>query len=256
MRVKCSCQVSASLDNKKAQEEKTTAVQVKIKNTDKFKAIVPEERRADEFNIEFVKDNISKMAIAQGYKVVGFNGYIKTINSILTQINNYKLERSYIIGAPNGFGKTTFVYTALKRLLAQNKKVAPYISLSELAEKKVEYDNELTAKLRNYNKTQNIEKNKDEFTWRDFLDADILFTYLSSLESKQVETSILSHLLKVRSNNGKATIVMVSTPLTAYTTDNKLKEYYWDEMLEYNTRLNRLDRLTHISTYKRYNTNE
>ena len=253
LRVKCNCQVSASLDNKKAQEEKTTAIKVKISNTDKFKAVIPKDRREDEFNIEFVKDNISKMAIAQGYKIIGFNGYINIINLILTQINNYKLTKSYIIGAPNGFGTTTFVYTAIKRLLAQDKKVVPYISLSEIAEKKIEYDNELLARLRKYNRGKIVETDSTGFNWKDYLEADVLFTYLSSLDSKQVESSILNTLLKIRGNNGKATIVIINTTLKAYLTDNKIKEYYWDEMLEYNTKLNRLDRLTHISTYKRYN---
>ncbi len=252
LKVKCSCGLSGNTTKKKEKGE--TALKVKINNSDMLSKIIPQQRLNDEFSTDISAENVREIALFQGCEIVNFDKYIDTLNNILTTINSHKLDKSYLIGAPNGFGKSTFVYTALKRLIARDKKVVPYISLSEIAKLKIEEDDYCLYRLRN-------SKNKEvtvhsEFKWSDFVNADVLFTYLSAVESKEIESAILFNLLQLREKKGKPTVVFISTSLNPYTSDNRLRQYYWNEMLEYIPNRHRLDRLTHISTYKQYRNRE
>lgn len=255
LKVKCSCGLTGSIyNNSKKREEVETAIKVKITNSDTLKRIIPEQRLNDEFSADTSAENVREIALFQGCEIVNFDKYIDTLNNILTAVSSHKLDRSYLIGSPNGFGKSTFVYTALKRLIARGKKVVPYISLSEIAKLKIEEDDYCLYRLRN-------SKNKEvtvhsEFKWSDFINADVLFTYLSAVESKEIESAILFNLLQLREKKGKPTVVFISTSLNPYTSDNRLRQYYWNEMLEYLPNKHRLDRLVHISTYKQYRNRE
>ena len=195
------------------------------------------------------------MAESQGVKVRNFGAYADGLENILTSIAYGKLNRSYIIGAPNGYGKETMVYTAMKLLLAQKKKVVPYKSLVELAGIKADYEQNL---LRQFRGGGTKQSKQERFTWTDYLEADVLFTYLSAVSSKELESDVLYSILSIRAKNGLPTIVMVSFSLDAYVKDPKLRKYYWDDMLAYKVKEGEssLDRLIHISCYKLYKTDD
>ena len=53
-----------------------------------------------------------------------------------------------MIGAPNGFGKTTFANTCIKRLYAKGKK-EPYRSLLEISALRDEYINKWVGNIEN-----------------------------------------------------------------------------------------------------------
>lgn len=254
IKVRCDCQIRAERQTK---IKDTEAPKVKIRDKDKLRLLVPLERRKDEFDTDTSKHNIEEIAKMQNCKIYRYTTYIDTINTILGEIVTSGLKNSYIIGAPNGFGKTTFVYTAIKRLLAQNKKVVPYLPLIELAEKKVEYEARLMEKLKNPRFAGELRKEPDEFIWKDFVEADVLFTFFSSIESKEIESAALSALMTLRASKGRPTIACISTSLNLYTNDTKLREYYWDDMIAYKTDTTKVgvDRLIHRSCYKRYNGN-
>lgn len=253
----CECQHREELKQKKEKEEQekfeAKQLQLEIADRELFELLIPEDRRNSELQMDLVRSHISSMAESQDVKVRNFGVYENALNSIMTSITYGKLNRSYIIGAPNGYGKETMVYTAMKILLAQNKKVVPYKSLFELADLKADYEQRLLRQLRG---SSRVTKNKDKkrFEWVDYLEADVLFTYLSGVGSKELESDVLYSILNIRAKNGLPTIVMASFPLDMYTKDIKLRKYYWDDMIAYKPREGEasLDRLIHVSCYKLY----
>lgn len=248
--LQCDCQLSEYTLKKKRDGR---APKLTVNDMDKLRAIVPLEFRNTEFDSDRLKHDLSNLANTQNIRVYRYNNYIDTINTILAQISVSELKNSYIIGAPNDFGKSTFVYTALKRLIALDKKVVPYLSLVELAELKVEYENRLVDKLKNPRFSEPLRRGKDEVIWKDITDADVLFTRLSSVDSKYVESMVLSALMRLRGSKGKPTIVMAYTPLDPYINDEKLRSLYWDDMLSYTGKEEntKVDRLIHRACYKR-----
>ena len=65
---------------------------------------------------------------------------------------------------------------------------------------------------------------------------------------------MLYDLIKVRSKNGKPTVVMTSQSLQWYTSDAKLMERYWSDILSYKGQITNgvgLDRLIQVACYKR-----
>lgn len=250
---KCDCQLIAKRTPKL---KKSNKPKVNIENQNLLRNIIPLERRKDEYSLEIALERIRKICNSQNCKVAKYDTYTETLNTILGQIITSKLKNSYIIGAPNGFGKSTFVYTALKRLLAQNKKVVPYLSLVELAEKKVEYETRLLEKLKNPRFSKPLRREPDEFIWKDFIEADVLFTFMSAVGSKEIESMILSAIMTLRASKNRPTVVMMSTSIEPYIYDDKLRKYYWDDMFTYSNKEEEVgvDRLIHRSCYRQYNT--
>ena len=247
--IRCDCQSVSNIDK----TVKSRAPQVKIKNTNALTAVVPLEYRNKDFDLEKAKICAGNIAMSLELKVVGYNNYIDTLSSILTSINTSELKNSYIIGAPNGFGKATFVYTAIKRLIAQGKPVVPYLPLIELAELRVEYEDRLLSKLKNPRFSKSLRENPDEYIWKDFVDVPVLFTYFSSVDSKVIESATLSTLMNLRSVKGKPTVVMISSSLDPYISDLKLRQYYWNDMIALTNKESTtgVDRLIHRSCFMR-----
>ena len=176
-------------------------------------------------------------------------------------------KRSYLIGAPNGFGKTSFVNECIITLRKQGFRTVPYITLWELAQIRADNEQRIT------NPYQKFEKNGDKVVYKDrpetdefkkkpeivtnsysyseYINADCLFVGFTNILSKEIESYTLYQLLAIRGAKGLPTIVTISTSIEIYETDPLLKEYVWDEIKNYDENKYCYDRVYHVSCYKR-----
>jgi len=250
IKVRCNC----NFDNKMVKSIKPV---YEIKNVHKELAlelgIIPESRINDEYDRQFAEQRINEIAVKQNCEIINLESYLNTLDFILSSISVGNLRKSFIIGAPNSFSKTTFVYTCLKRLIAAGRKVTNYISLSELAEIRAEWERSLNNyKIRDEIEEEVSERASRKFRWKDYLESDVLFTYLTDLENKRVETRILKIILDIRGPKELPTIVMISGALKPYLNDLELKKFVWNDILSYNDDISSCDRLIHRSCFKSY----
>lgn len=238
--------------------------------------LIPAAYKEVEFDVQHIKENIVAQAVAmkRKFKVANFKRYVETLNGIISSIRTGNVPNcSYLIGAPNGFGKTSFVTTCLKLMLQREWRAAPYISLSELAE--IRADNErrlikgtelVSKKAYNEPEAESTFVYKDptecikmpqvitgRFSWSEYMNSQILFCFFSSIDSKVIESNTLKAILEIRSAKGLPTIAFISTSLNPYKLDYNLKEYVWDEILAYKEDKNCFDRVYHVSCYKNVN---
>lgn len=240
-----------------------------------IESLVPEVYKNSAFDIDKIKDNL-KLDYKEHnhlYKVINFNEYTQTCNGIISAIRMKKLPtRSYIIGAPNGFGKTSFVTECIITLRKHNFRVVPYITLSELNTLRIEEERrmlnpffERVEESNKYNKNEGTlvyyyKGNKGYaktpkvvigcYSYSEYINADCLFVALTSRNSKEAESQMLKQLLNIRAIKGLPTIVTMMESLDIYTRDPILREYVWDEIISYRENENCYDRLYHVSTYK------
>lgn len=236
-----------------------------------FEKLVPEAYRNSSFDVEHIKSNISEAYTRGGkvYRVYRFKDYEGICNSILTTLRLGKVpDRSYLIGAPNGFGKTSFVMESLITLRKAGKIVAPYITLTELAQLRADDEHRLMNSFKKFStdtrdgNTYYVENNDSQeylkrpqivingYSFNEYMNAQCLFVCFSSILSKEVESQMLYQILGIRGAKGLPTIAMISTSLEPYEKDRFLKEYVWDEIKNYNNSQS-YDRVIHISCYKR-----
>lgn len=234
--------------------------------------IVPEKYRNAYFDVDKIKANLREQYTKNGklYKVYKFNDYVSVCTAILSNIRMHVLPtRSYLIGAPNGFGKTSFVNECLITLIKQNYKVAPYISLSELAQIRVDNEHRLMNPYKKYKEVNsdytytemNIKAGYQKvpevvtgrYSYSEYINADCLFVYFTDVVSKDIESHMLYQLLTIRGAKALPTIVMMSTSLEPYENDMILKEQVWDEIKDYSESSNSFDRVYHVSCYKHKN---
>lgn len=253
---------------------------IHVKGGDKQMAVtlglIPRAYMDVEFDVQHIKDNVMAQAkaTARKFKVKRFKNYIQVLSLILSKIRSGSVpDCSYLLGAPNGFGKTSFVTTCLKLMYAQDWKAVPYISLAELADIRVENekrivkgieiksrrtsdeeDYELMYKLQDSSEVIKMPRRQTEcYGWSEYMNADILFCFMSSLDSKVIESNTLKGLLDIRGAKGLPTVVFISTSLEPYKTDHNLREYVWEEILAYKEDTNCFDRVYHVSCYKQPN---
>lgn len=235
--------------------------------------LIPKSYKYAEFNIERIKANIrEQFNTSKGlYKVLRFNEYTELCYNILSTVRMKKLpERSYIIGAPNGFGKTSFVTECLITLNKQGYNVVPYISLWELAQLRIDNEHRMMKPFRKFKLEEdeseklvyNTEPNKfpgymrepevvtGHYSYSQYINADCLFVHLTDASSKDLESHALYQLLNIRGVKGLPTIVMTGQSLDIYIKDTALRELVWDEILTKNKESSYFDRLYHVSTYK------
>lgn len=249
-----------------------------INDVDKASAVenklVPASYKGAYFDEARIKNNIRIQYgnTKQAYKVVKFTEYTSTCFGILTALRLKQLpDRSFIIGAPNGFGKASFVYECLTTMLKAEMRAVPYISLTELAIIKNAEETRLMNgerfEGRNYyygirderyrKDNQFSSKNKEAvellgaYSWAEYINADCLFVFFSDITSKQIESKMLSQILSIRGAKGLPTIALISTSLDPYMMDNSLREYVWDEILDTVRESGSYDRVFHVSCYKR-----
>jgi len=251
-------------------------------------AIIPEAYINTEFDVSKVKDNHRDQSInIRKHEMINFDEYIDITCNILNSIRaGIKLQGSYIIGAPNGLGKTSFVHTALMLMYQKRMRVVPYISLSEIAELKVENEKRLARgvglSLSGRMYSENITYLNDpgdpdrkkfnglsyyqdiddrdyykkpivitgQFSYSEYLNAEILFCFLTEPSSKEIESYTLKSILEIRAAKGLPTIVMVSTSLNPYKNNSVIGPLVWQEILSYNSNKKSYDRLEHISCFR------
>lgn len=242
--------------------------------------LVPEKYKDASFDKNKIKTNIASQYIKSKeiYKVHNFYKYLEVCSEILSTIRSGVIpRRSWIIGAPNGFGKSSFVNECLITMLKRNWVVAPYISLHELAEIRVEEEQRLMKPF-SYKATQGIyEKDGNQYfyneynysngiksediikkptiitsnySWSEYINAKCLFVHFTDVVSKDLESHVLYQLLSIRGAKGLPTIVMMSTSLEPYIKDTNLRELVWDEIIEDNKNKDSYDKLVHVSCYK------
>ena len=110
--------------------------------------LIPPAYKEAEFDEKKIRENIVAQAkeARRRFLVKNFDDYIAVLSEILTSIRSgVMLNKSYLIGAPNGFGKTSFVNTAIKVMVERDWRAVPYISLHELAELRIENEKRLIA---------------------------------------------------------------------------------------------------------------
>lgn len=235
-----------------------------------------------DFDIEKIKRNqtLQAQSTARKFKVINFDKYSELTEGIIATIISRRLpKRSYIIGAPNGFGKTSFANSCILKLFAQNRMCAPYISLTELAQVKIANEQRLLTGLSSksfYERDKNVYYGEDylnilysnmndteyikspihlvsRFSWSEYTSCDVLFCYFTDVGSRIIESEILKTVLNIRGTKGLPTIAMISTSLSPYKNDPKLAEMVWNEILDPNDTMEGYDRLKHVSCYKDYN---
>lgn len=179
--------------------------------------LIPEHRKADIFNEKRVKEVATKVGqvLQVSYVNGSFTKYLAELDNISARIrNNIKLGGSYMIYAPNGFGKTTFANECIKTLFAQEKKCVPYTSLIALARERKKYieRKELFG--------SGGSKKANTYNWMDYIDASVVFLFVDTdmlVENKQV-WGLLSTILEERR---KPTIIFTEVPLNTRESGNQ-----------------------------------
>lgn len=247
--------------------------------------LIPESYKHARFDVDKIKDNLIKQyAKSKLYKIHKFNEYTSICMGILSAIRLNQLpRRSYLIGAPNGFGKSSFVNECIITLKQQGFTAVPYISLWELAQIRIEDEKMLMNPYIHprYKMDEIIDKRRREFeytetnnsfeytntkqvtdyfkkpgtvtglfSFSEYINADCLFVQLTSILSKEIESHTLKQVLDIRAAKGLPTIVMMSTSLEPYINDPVLRDLVWNEILSYNEDDNSYDRVYHIACYK------
>ena len=274
----------------KKKQERIDAKYITIDDIDRQQAvdeaIIPKVYKQSTFDRDKIKENL-KVQYSKNklYKIKKFERYISVCFGILNTFRTRQmLDRSWLIGAPNGFGKNSFVTECLITLRCQGYKVVPYISLLELAQLRVEYERILMEPYKykyddkdghRYSEPKEYKAYMKEpesligrFSFMEYVNADCLFVHFTDVISKEVESHMLYQLLSMRGAKGLPTVVMISTSLEPYINDINLRTLVWDEILT-PSRLNEddrtyadiagkngsFDRVTHISTYKQRKSN-
>lgn len=251
--------------------------------------LIPRRRANDLLDFREMGDRVAALCRESGEKVdmQAFENYKNAMRNVLAYLSsNQELDYSLLLSAPNGFGKTTFVYSCLKLMLMNGLRVVPFISLFELSQLRYDYMNNTTWRhLDGYNKTDTEERimkeasysnlltnnfkkksvdndleeteietsvnkpfyemtdsEKDayimdikskKYTYKDYLDSDILFCQLSVAEQAYLEISTLKAILDYRGLRCKPTIIITDRDIETYkkTTGMATDVYFLNDML-------------------------
>lgn len=238
---KCECQ----LHKPKAEEVKLDLSVLKNREyLTRVSEVIPYKRQGDSFDIQQYKKNTGLLRKTAGAVLKTEEDYISTVKELISEAENGEIKHSYLLGAPNGFGKTTLVYTLYKALLKQGKTVTPYISLSELVGLMLD-----TEEYRyNAGRFQTTTKPDIQgFILSDWFTSDFVAVRLTEIDSKKTESRALHRLLNERGQKDLATLVITETALTPYIADTELRQLYWADMLSYGKGYSPKDRLIHKS---------
>lgn len=250
-KVECDCRKRLAEANKAKSEQIMDKPILEVGDAIKTKAMafgyIPRHRIDDEFNMDTTVENIKAMCseFNCGVVIKKFDELKLVLNTLITGLRvNQMPSNSYILGASNGFGKTTFVNTCIKLLMASDRKVVPYISLSEIHDLMYEdYSRMIENRRRMYElkpeqdgaeeEYWEQDKKANECTWQDFVKADVVFCYLTGVEEEcmWIEMSTLKRLLQLRSSKGLSTIVMMAESLDWYRNSDKIRRGILNEII-------------------------
>lgn len=253
------------------------------------RGLIPGVYKNAEFSKKQIKSNFTKQQNLSGHRftVENYEEYFQTCDGVISALRTKRLpNNSYVLGAPNGFGKQSFATDCILSSLHNGWITAPYISLTELAELKVANDKSLMRGLMglggeishqpfNFNTGEyDTEKEiveqyyctKDElptglkspllitcnYSWSEFMNAPILVTFFTGLDSKVLESQIFYDILSIRSAKGYPTIAMTSTSMAPYFNDAVIGRHIWKEIISYDKDSRSYDRVLHVSCYKSY----
>lgn len=234
-------------------------------------SIIPKDFQDAVFDIEKIKNNILAQIKAGGvrFNVRGIKDYEQVCNRIIFQIKSGIIpNRSYLIGAPNGFGKQSFVTECLVECFKNNWTTVPYISLNELA---IIAAAEEEASLRGLMSTNSRigsqeysyreDKFKDKrvlgvddldmydfdtirkvytkmpntiignFSWSEYINAPVLFVFFSAINNRKMEAHTLKSLLMIRSAKGYPTIALTSDSIDPFEKDPVVGKFWRDIVL-------------------------
>lgn len=273
IQVECDCvRQRIAEESKKASEDKALAFILKQKENNKANieiaksnGIIPECRLNDVLDMDIL---LERKIEQYGNNIARFEEYSRVLSTIYveTKMGN-RIDRSYLIGAPKGLSKTTFVYSCIKNLMDNGKKVVPYVTLSEAF---VLYNNHVRRmnsakylcapnKSNKYDAAgmdysieyeEEVVKELKGFTWRDFLECDVLFINLSSPLAKLPEIDTLMLLLDCRGRSFKPTIVMTSLGPTNYYYGNYIGNTFFNEYIDKTSgKYPSYGRLKHVSCF-------
>lgn len=294
-------EINGGSDEPKKAEKMLFSISAADREVARQRALVPDAYKNSVFNPDKIQENLVKQAARYSglnskipYKIMNFKKYLSVCVGILSALRmRQKPDRSFIIGAPEGFGKQSFVSECIITMSALGMKAAPYISLRELAELRAaedaallsafkydrykEYQSDVNGKYvkdslggykvaasyldDNYLKSSDAELailNKvpqtvtGTYSFSEYMNADCLFVFFSSEMSKEIESRQLLQVLQTRGAKGLPTIAMISTTLDIYKRDVNLRDFVWNEILEYDSN-GSYSRVTHVSTYKQKN---
>lgn len=245
------------------------------------KKLVPLAYRNARFDDEKIRASLTEQAkrLRAKYQIFGYSEYFKTCSEILSSLRTHKQpRRSWIIGAPNGFGKTEFANECILTMMKNGWATVPYISLLELASIRAAEEQRLMRPFNSERITkvyvperQEYLTEKEEYMYTnsvtpadivkkpmliesayslsEYLNAECLIVHFSGVESKEVESKMLMQLLAIRGPKGLPTIAMISTSLSQYVNDRALAKIIWDEILDYGT-ADCYNKVKHVSCYK------
>lgn len=166
---------------------------------------------------------------------------LDALDGIITGLRLGKLPtKSYAFGIENGIGKTTFAITAMKIAASHGFSIVPFIDMSALAEKYLEYSYKMKASYERIKRglEEEEEKTVSKFDWRSYVEADLCIVSLTGGNANiaYVELDTLMTLLARRADSRKATIVLMRTPVEYYTKFEEVRKYLIKEIFTMNTK--------------------
>lgn len=248
MKERCHCTLAVDKPKEKVEYMDVSLVK-NLHYKEMINKVIPKTRLKDDYSLAYFDNNVEMMLLRQNCRLVGENEYKAVINKLLNEAAVGNIKQSYLLSAPNNFGKTTLVHTLLKRYIYKDKSVVPYINLSQLAILRLSYEEAVKARL--WGSTKD-EKSVNGFTWQDWITADFVAVKLTETDSAVVESAMLASLLNRRGENDLPTLVTMQYPVRPYTENLQLKRTYWDNILAYNEIKTGTDRLIYKCTYKQY----
>lgn len=215
--------------------------------------LVPEEHKDAEFEMNRLTGKGGKLELLSimHKSTVIDNGYIKGLSEILSTIQfRNKLKHSYLISAPNGYSKTTFVYTCIRLLYLSGKKAVPYISILQLMELLSDYISEHSIFNGGINERQ-AQDNEESiyYKWKDYLNADIAFVELTANGFETIEGQMLKTLLSERGRRNLPTIAVTERAFNRYVNTEEQKKL-WANMVTTSICNAEYDRMVYIRAYE------
>lgn len=245
------------------------------------KRLIPVKFKDVRFDEDDIKERLREQSVRvrTKYIIKGFQNYIGVCTEILSSLRTKRLpRRSWVIGAPVGFGKSEFANECILTMMKSGWLAVPYISLLELASIRVAEEQRLMRPFNSERITKVYVPERQEYmterdaysylnsvtpsdivkkptiiesaySFSEYINAECLIVHFSGVESKEVESKMLMQLLAIRAPKGLPTIAMVSTSLDQYLNDKALSKIVWEEIMDYGND-DCYNKVKHVSCFK------